>query len=345
MHLCQAVMVTMDGTYVRVHSPQGRSVRLSTDFVWVLAATAGGTTRDELLGAADTTVGRIKVSHVVDVLQSAEVLHEQPTCPACVRRNSWRSWSPEAELFHFGTRNVPYSAVTEESAARLASEGPRPELAKSYPGTGYVALPRVDFGDEARLSDVLLRRRTSRAFAATALTATALSDILGMTWGVWGVRSSQYKGWSLLKTSPSAGGQHPIETYVLLTRDVEGIPRGAYHYAMLDHRLKQLHVGELGPRLGEIFTAQPFVSDVPALFVMTGVFGRVMWKYPFSRAYRTLLLDAGHLGQTFCLVAEALGLRSFCTAAFHDGRLEELLGLDPTDEGALYVLGAGRATA
>ena len=44
-----------------------------------------------------------------------------------------------------------------------------------------------------------------------------------------------------------------------------------------------------------------FVRNAAALFLMTAVFRRTMWKYHLARAYRVVLLDAGHLCQTFCL--------------------------------------------
>jgi SagB-type dehydrogenase family enzyme len=74
---------------------------------------------------------------------------------------------------------------------------------------------------------------------------------------------------------------------------------------------------------------------------MTAVFDRLLWKYPFENAYRILWLDAGHLGQTFCLLATALGLGPFVTAALQDSRIEKLLGIDGVKEFPVYLCGAG----
>jgi len=74
---------------------------------------------------------------------------------------------------------------------------------------------------------------------------------------------------------------------------------------------------------------------------MTGVFARTMWKYRNPRAYRVVLLDAGHLGQTFCLTATRLGLAAFGTAALRDSLIEKDLGIDGVSESVLYVLGVG----
>jgi hypothetical protein len=54
-----------------------------------------------------------------------------------------------------------------------------------------------------------------------------------------------------------------------------------------------------------------------------------------------VLLDAGHLGQTFCLTATRLGLAPFCTAALKDTLIERDLGIDGIAESVLYVTGIG----
>jgi len=74
---------------------------------------------------------------------------------------------------------------------------------------------------------------------------------------------------------------------------------------------------------------------------MTAMFPRTMWKYQHARAYRVVLLDAGHLCQTFCLVATWLGLAPFCTAALKDTLIEKDLAIDGIRESVLYVAGVG----
>jgi len=78
---------------------------------------------------------------------------------------------------------------------------------------------------------------------------------------------------------------------------------------------------------------------------MTAVFKRTMWKYGKARAYRVVLLDAGHLCQTFCLTATWLGLAPFCTAAFNDSAIERVLKIDGVEESMLYVAGVGAKPA
>jgi SagB-type dehydrogenase family enzyme len=143
-----------------------------------------------------------------------------------------------------------------------------------------------------------------------------------------------------LKTSPSGGARHPIEVYLMALR-VTGLEPGLYHYGARDHALARISPGAT-PQMAQAYCAdQPYVARSAALFIMTGVFARTLWKYRNPRAYRVVLLDAGHLGQTFCLTATRLGLAPFSTAALKDTLIEEALGLDGISESVLYVTGVG----
>jgi SagB-type dehydrogenase family enzyme len=116
---------------------------------------------------------------------------------------------------------------------------------------------------------------------------------------------------------------------------------GLYHYDVRDHALEVIS-SEATPQTARAYCAdQPYVADAAALFIMTGVFARSMWKYQHPRAYRVVLLDAGHLGQTFCLTATRLGLAPFTTAALKDTLIERDLGIDGISESVLYVTGIG----
>jgi nitroreductase len=74
---------------------------------------------------------------------------------------------------------------------------------------------------------------------------------------------------------------------------------------------------------------------------MAAVFARSQARYRYARAYRSVLIEAGHLCQTFCLTATWLGLAPFCTAALADSAIERALGLDGVAESVLYAAGVG----
>jgi SagB-type dehydrogenase family enzyme len=142
------------------------------------------------------------------------------------------------------------------------------------------------------------------------------------------------------KTSPSGGARHPGEVYLMALK-VAGLESGIYHYQAREHCLARLP-GAATARIASAYCAsQPYFGKAAALFIMTAVFARTMWKYGRARAYRVVLLETGHLCQTFCLTATRLGLAPFCTAALRDSLIEDGLGLDGISESVLYVAGVG----
>jgi nitroreductase len=74
---------------------------------------------------------------------------------------------------------------------------------------------------------------------------------------------------------------------------------------------------------------------------MTAVFERTLWKYQIESSYRVLWLEAGHLAQTFALIATARGLGSFGLDGLQNSFLEKRLGLDGVAEFPVYLCGAG----
>ncbi len=254
-----------------------------------------------------------------------------------------RNWSPAATFFHLATKDAKYHIEVAESPERLRRfmrENPQPAFFKSYPGRESVDLPPVEIPGEGSFAEVLLGRRTWRQFGGGKLALAALSRLLYLSWGVTDYVGTEFLGRLPLKTSPSGGARHPIEAYVVPLR-VEGLPEGIYHYASDRHRLECLRTGPMKRRVQQYLCGQYWYEDAAAVVFMTAVFDRVYWKYRFPRAYRTVLLDAGHVCQTFCLTATWLGLAPFCTAAFADSLIERDLGVDGIGESMIYVAGVG----
>ena len=84
------------------------------------------------------------------------------------------------------------------------------------------------------------------------------------------------------------------------------------------------------------------IAKTLVLFVLTARFHRSFWKYrKHAKAYGVVLMDAGHLSQTLYLICTELGLGAFVSAAINDRNIEEHLGLDGVEEGAIAVLGCG----
>lgn len=252
----------------------------------------------------------------------------------------WGAWSPEAAFFHFGTRGGVYPDDARDYDAALrrkARRNPPPAPTKSVDGR-RLTLPKPS--DLGPFGAVLRARRTWRNFAAAPVSLPDLSTALHLTWGVqqWGIVRGQ--GRVPLKTSPSGGARHSIEAYVL-ARNVKGLVPGAYHYDAATHELVDLRRRVSRPSLVRLLAKQFYYGHAAAAVVMSAVFSRAMWRYPHSKSFRSVLTEAGHLGQTFCLTATALGLAGFCTMAFHERDIDRFIRVDGVNEAALYVVGIG----
>ncbi|HXG86870.1 MAG TPA: SagB family peptide dehydrogenase [Vicinamibacterales bacterium] len=264
---------------------------------------------------------------------------DRPTPIAESAMESWQSWNPAAGFFHFSTKDVVFSPdlneVNDWHLARVA-ERPIPEPIKKPGGRTFVQLPREDI--PGTLDETLRQRRTWRRFGSEPVSVGQLGTVLDLTFGVRHWMDLGMAGHAMLRTSPSAGARNPLEAYVVV-RNVSTIQPGVYHYGAADHRLTALN--DAAGRFVEYLPGQPWYSEAHVLVLMTAVFERTEWKYPFARAYRTILLEAGHFAQTFCLVATALKLAPFCTAALADSLIEQDLGIDGVTESVIYACGFG----
>jgi SagB-type dehydrogenase family enzyme len=254
--------------------------------------------------------------------------------------SSWKPWLP-AGGFHFMTKDTRFVGPdwTVEERLKLLPSTPPPPQFKTTPNAEVIRLP-PDATERDAFFETLHARRTHRDFARGKVSLENVSKLLHATWGVQGYFHTQVFGSLPYKTSPSGGSRHPGEVYLMALR-VDGLERGIYHYQAEHHRLAILP-GRATPRTASAYCAnQPYVSRAAALFIMTAVFARTMWKYGRARAYRAVLLETGHLCQTFCLTATRLGLAPFSTAALKDSLIEKDLELDGISESVVYVAGVG----
>jgi SagB-type dehydrogenase family enzyme len=255
--------------------------------------------------------------------------------------SEWSEWSPAAAFFHLSTKDLQFEADASKefrTLVRLVKSRPIPLPIKRYAKTKQVPLETPS--PDGEFAQVLLQRRTWRKFSIESVPLTALGNLLGLTWRVQHWVKLPKIGSVAAKTSPSGGAMHPIEAYVL-ARSVDGLTAGFYHYNAADHRLELLRRGATSRDITKLLANQDWYGSAAFVIFLTAVFARTRWKYDYARAYRAVLIEAGHLCQTFCLAATSLGLAPFCTMAFADSKIEKILGLDGISESALYVAGAG----
>jgi SagB-type dehydrogenase family enzyme len=258
--------------------------------------------------------------------------------------SSWKPWLPEGS-FHFLTKDTPFlpESWPLEEKMKLLPATPAPRQFKALRNADLLRLPPLEIESDTFFK-TLFARRTHREFGRGKVSLNDVSKLLQATWGVQGYFEANVLGKLPYKTSPSGGARHPGEVYLVALK-VQGLERGIYHYQAKDNGLARLP-GKVSHRLASAYCAeQPYFGRAAALFIMTAIFARTMWKYGRGRAYRVVLLETGHLCQTFCLTATRLGLAPFSTAALKDSLIEKDLGIDGISESVLYVAGVGLLAA
>ena len=283
------------------------------------------------------------VRSAVSQLISRRLLVRRDSAQATLDRriaSEWSAWLPHGG-YHFSTKDALFihSKWNSRQLKRTLPNTRQPAKFKTVKGARQVRLPPRTF-PRSEFIEILLSRKTHRRFSTQAMPLESVSQLLSLVWGSMGYVHSPIFGKLLRKTSPSGGARHPGEVY-LMALQVKGLRAGLYHYHPTRHHLELIGTRVSRERARKYCAGQDYVRDAAALFLMTAVFNRTMWKYHHPRAYRVVLLDAGHLCQTFCLVATWLGLAPFCTAALKDTLIEGDLGIDGVRESVLYVAGVG----
>jgi len=194
--------------------------------------------------------------------------------------------------------------------------------------------------------DALLRgRAVCRNFdAARRVPFAFFSQMLHRTFGAQATHAVNAETAIVKKNSPSAGGLHPTEAYLLI-QHVENVAPGLYHYHVGDHALEPLKTllpEEALALAGHFVAEQEWFAGAHVMVVLAPRFARNYWKYRnHAKSYRAVTLDVGHLSQTLQLSATDLGLGAFVTAAINEVDIEQALGLEPMQESPLAVCGFG----
>ncbi len=263
-----------------------------------------------------------------------------------VRASHWRGLSATLH------RHTRWQGIdTLEAERRFGSETDRPFLERL--GTPEAPVrERVEPGRRIALDkpadttlEALIRQRvTCRNWDGSR--PLSAGDFAGTLYRTFAARAvSDAPGITVMKRAvPSAGGLHPTEAY-LLVQNVEGVEPGLYHYHPVDHALEPLGgvaAGDSAALALRIVAGQRHFMNAHVLIVLASRFRRTFWKYRnHAKAYRAVILDAGHLSQTLYLAATERGLAAFITAAVNERDIEEIFGLDPMLEGVLAVSGFG----
>ena len=264
-------------------------------------------------------------------------------------------WHPQAALYHAatqwrgvegdeGSRNHDDAAHRERLSAHAATHGKLPpHFHRRGDALLRRALPAVAFDDP--FARVLRARRTTRHFEIEkTLSLADFARVLHGTFGAMGTEMLAPDMVALKRTSASGGALHPIDAYPLIIK-VEGLEPGFYHHEGASQSLALLEAMS-EPQAREVAAAltigQAYFAEAHALVFHVARVDRHHWKYRrHPKAYKAVLLDSGHLSQTFYLLAAERGLGAFYTAAINDADAGSRLRLDPLSEIVIGANGLG----
>ncbi|MDA8017773.1 MAG: SagB family peptide dehydrogenase [Thermoanaerobaculia bacterium] len=242
-------------------------------------------------------------------------------------------------------------SATSDVERFIRQYGPPPPVRTNYAAdvsdSAADSFP-VELADQPELDSelfrLLSRRRTCRRFLDRPIDLKGLSTLLRWTFGVHATISLSERYTVPLKTSPSGGAVHPIEAFPLI-RNVEGLRSGLYYYDPFGHALQPVRLapeGAMKSLMIGLASGQEFAGNAAVLILLVARLDRNFWKYRSrSRTYAVLHQDAGHLGQSFYLIATKLGLGAFYSAAVAGSVTSRILGIDENREAPLGLCGCG----
>lgn len=212
--------------------------------------------------------------------------------------------------------------VACDAATGATTDTPAPPAEAAREPLSVIELPPPRRDGTVSLEAALAGRASVRRFTERRLTRAELSQLL---WAADGINRP-----SGGRTAPSAGAKYPLEIYVVTADEL-------LHYVPGGHRVEVLAEEDLlGPMRA---TAQDFVADGAALFVITAVVERTTAKYA-RWGERFVHMEAGHAAQNVLLQAVALGLGAVPVGGFDGAAVTRTLGL-PADHTPLYLVPVG----
>lgn len=204
---------------------------------------------------------------------------------------------------------------------------------KTYPRLEHIQV----YKSKTKKIKSLLMRRSVRSFSGLGISFRLFSSLLYNAAGI--TRESENINYSR-RSYPSAGARYPLEVYIV-AQSIKGLKEGVYHYNVKDNQLEILLLEKMGEYILDITGGEKWLLKANFLIVITGVPDRSRLKYG-ERGYRYMLIEAGHLAQNFCLIAEAGGLATCPTGGFIESKTISLLDIGNVNEFPLYLIAVGK---
>lgn len=217
---------------------------------------------------------------------------------------------------------------------------PQPPLVKEAHNSLLIDLPKTfeNLIPHADLLTLFQQRRSHRLYSGTSISLQQLSFMLWNTQGIKAVKGNHY---ATLRTVPSAGARHALETYLII-RYVESITPGIYHYLPLSHQIELITPleGEITELAYQATQNRPWSDLASVVFFWSATPYRMEWRYP-DDAVKDILIDVGHVCQNLYLTCEILGLGTCAIESYSQQAADQLFQLDGENEMIIYAAPVG----
>lgn len=339
-----------DGHYVCDNYVDHIQKSLNPSIVPILQFFSTWKERDDVYILIDTNpeLTRDFLNYAIENLITENILIEENSSEHLLQKKSriWNQWGTASKYFHFNTRlkNNDKFHNKEEQYNRLKEKKKLikpPSIYKRIEGSAKIKLPPPKLINDNTFLNTLLGRQTIRDLDnKKPITLENISSLIYLVFGIQASKREIGVDQVIFKTSPSGGSRHPIEVYPCII-NVEGLKPGIYHYSTQDHSLEIIKNGVFDDLYVDMAAQQEYVKKASVLFFYTACIERTMWKYLSPRSYRVIMMDLGHLSQTFYLTSNWLKLGAFFTAHLKDELVEEQLNVEFNKEIVLGLSGVG----
>ncbi len=186
---------------------------------------------------------------------------------------------------------------------------------------------------------IVKERKSNRAYSSQPMPLAVLSYLLYCTQGYKCMRPQSTV--AALRTVPSAGARHPLDTY-LAVLNVEGLAPGLYRYQPLEHQLWLIQAGDstLPDAVVKACNKQLFAGKSAVTFFWAADMYRCEWRYT-THAYKLVLLDVGHICENLYLACEEVGCGCCAIAAYNQQEADSLFSLNGDNNFVVYVAPVG----
>lgn len=249
-----------------------------------------------------------------------------------------------SELFHEASKLRESDAVTARTVWSV-NTSPAIKRVISKPATSYHGFPSLHLPSEHSrpdrpLAEVLLGRRSTRAFSGEPLALPDLSALLYYSASVTSNETDSYGITWGFRCAPSGGALYPIDIYCV-SLNVAGTKEGLHAYDPKAHALELLVPGPYTDQISAATYLAETIEKAAACILMVANFPRTKFKYG-ERGYRFALLEAGHIAQNMLLVAQSLGLGALPLGGYVDDQLNAMVGADGCEQAVVYAVMVGR---